>query len=183
MILKGKKIILRPIEYEDLEFVRSIINNPDIERTIIGWAVPVSKKDEERWYSNFSNNERAIRYMIETNDGNVVGLTGLGNIDMKNGCAKGMGIRISPEVQSKGLATDAYMTLFNFAFNELRLHRIETAAFEDNMASLRFMEKLGCKREGVRREAIYKEGQYKNVIFMGCLKEEFMVNYLKYIHS
>ena len=173
MILKGKKVILRPVEFEDLEFVRTMINNPDIERSIIGWALPISRKDEEKWYSSFANSEQNIRYIIETHNGNVVGLTGLGNIDMKNGSAKGLGIRISPEAQSQGYATDAYMTMFNFAFNELRLHRIETAAFEDNAASLRFQEKLGCRREGIRREAIYKEGVYKNVVVMGCLKDEF----------
>lgn len=181
MILKGKKVILRPIEFEDLDFVRSIINDPDIERTIIGWALPISRKDEEKWYSGFSNNEQNIRYIIETYEGEVVGLTGLGNIDMKNGSAKGLGIRISPAVQSKGYATDAYMTMFNFAFNELRLHRVETSAFEDNAASLRFQEKLGSRREGVRREAIYKGGMYKNVVVMGCLKEDFMPIYNKYI--
>lgn len=174
-------MILRPIEFEDLEFIRSIINNPDIERTIIGWALPISKKDEEKWYSGFSNNEQNIRYIIETYEGEIVGMTGLGNIDMKNGSAKGLGIRISPEVQSKGYATDAYMTMFNFAFNELRLHRVETSAFEDNVASLRFQEKLGARREGVRREAIYKEGEYKNVVLMGCLKEDFIPVYCKYI--
>lgn len=181
MILKGRKVILRPIEYEDLEFIRTLINNPEIERTIVGWALPISRKDEEKWYANYSNTEHAIRYIIQTYEGEIVGLTGLGNIDMKNGCAKGMGIRILPAVQSKGLATDTYMTLFNYAFNELRLHRIETSAFDDNLASLRFQEKLGCQREGVRREAIYKEGVYKNIVTMGCLKSEFMEKYVKYI--
>lgn len=181
MILKGKKVVLRPIEFEDLEFVRSLINNPDIEKTIVGWALPLSRKDEEKWYANYSNTEHAIRYIIQTNQGKVIGLTGLGNIDMKNGCAKGMGIRISSEVQSKGFATDAYMTLFNYAFNELRLHRIETSAFDDNLASLKFQEKLGCQREGIRREAIYKEGIYKNVVTLGCLRSEFMERYSHYI--
>ena len=93
---------------------------------------------------------------------------------MKNGCAKGLGIRIAKEVQSNGLATDAYMTLFNFAFNELRLHRIETSAFDDNFASLKFHEKQGCKREGIKREAAFKNGGYKNIVTLGCLKEDFV---------
>lgn len=180
MILKGKKVILRPIEFDDLEFIRSLINNPDIEKTIVGWALPLSKQDEEKWYSSFSNTDKSIRYLIEDYQGNRVGLTGISNIDMKNGCAKMAGIRISPDVQSRGLATDAYMTIFNFAFRELRLHRIETSAFDDNFASLRFQEKLGSKREGIRREAVYKNGQYKNVVTFGCLKSDFEERYNSY---
>ena len=46
MILKGKKVRLRAIEQEDLEFVRSLINDPEIEKTIVGWALPISRNDE-----------------------------------------------------------------------------------------------------------------------------------------
>lgn len=38
MFLQGKKVTLRALEEEDLEFVRSLINDPDIERTIVGWT-------------------------------------------------------------------------------------------------------------------------------------------------
>ena len=183
MILKGKKTILRPIEAEDLEFVRSLINDPEIEKTIVGWSLPISRKDEEQWYASYSNSVQNIRYIITTLDGERVGLTGLGNIDMKNGSAKTLGIRIDKNVQSKGLATDTYMTLFNFAFNELRLHRIETSAFDDNFASLKFQEKLGCKREGVKREAAFKNGEYKNIVTLGCLKDEFMPLYEEYLND
>lgn len=183
MILKGKKTILRPIESEDLEFVRSLINDPEIEKTIVGWALPISRKDEEHWYASYSNSVQNIRYIITTLDGERVGLTGLGNIDMKNGSAKGLGIRITKNVQSKGLATDAYMTMFNFAFNELRLHRIETSAFDDNLASLKFQEKLGCKREGIKREAAFKNGEYKNIVTLGCLKNDFIPLYKEYIKN
>ena len=181
MILKGKKVTLRPIEHEDLEFVRSLINDPEIESTIVGWSLPISRKDEERWYDSFSNSEKSIRYIIEdAQQGKPVGMTGIGSIDMKNGCAKSLGIRIARNVQSKGFATDTYMTLFNFAFNQLRLHRLETSAFDDNLASLRFQEKLGCRREGIRREAVYKNGGYKDVVTLGCLKDDFMIKYKEY---
>lgn len=183
MILKGKKTILSPIESEDFEFVRSLINDPEIEKTIFGWALPISRKDEEHWYASYSNSVQNIRYIITALDGERVGLTGLGNIDMKNGCAKGLGIRIAKEVQSNGLATDAYMTLFNFAFNELRLHSIETSAFDDNFASLKFHEKQGCKREGIKREAAFKNGGYKNIVTLGCLKDEFMPLYEEYLND
>ena len=175
MILKGKLVTLRPIEREDLDFVISLINDPDIEKSIVGWSWPVSKKDEEQWYASFRNSDSTVRYIIETEEGNV-GLTGLANIDWKNGSAKGAGIRIKPGIQSKGLATDAYMTMFRFAFNELRLHRINTSAFEDNNASLRFQEKCGCKREGVQREAIYKNGEYKNLVTLGILADDYWEN-------
>ena len=52
MILKGKFVTLRPIEAEDLEFIRTMLNDPWFERMIIGWSYPISKKDQEAWYAN-----------------------------------------------------------------------------------------------------------------------------------
>lgn len=173
MILKGKIVTLRPIEKEDLDFVRGLINDPEMERTVVGWAWPLSRKDEEQWYASFRNSESSLRYIIETEDDGLVGLTGLANIDWKNGSAKGAGIRVRSGVQTRGIATDAYMTMFKFAFDELRLNRVSTSAFDDNIASLGFQEKCGCKREGVIRQAIFKNGAYKNLILMGILAEEY----------
>ena len=173
MILKGKQVTLRPVEYEDIEFIRTLINDPWMEERIVGWALPISKKDQEQWYANFKNTEKQIRYIVETEADGVVGFTGLGEIDLKNGVATSTGIRIKRDVQSKGVATDAYMTMFKYAFSELRLHRINTSALEDNIPSLHMMEKLGCKREGLKREAIFKSGKYHNVVTLGILAEDY----------
>lgn len=174
MILKGKKVILRPVEFEDIEFIRSLINDPWMEERIVGWALPISRKDQEQWYASFRNTKEEIRYIIEVEKEGVVGFCGLKDIDYKNGVATGAGIRVKKDIQSKGVATDAYMTLFKYAFSELRLHRINTSALEDNIPSLHMMEKLGCKREGLKREAIFKSGKYHNVVTLGILEPDYI---------
>lgn len=173
MILKGKIVTLRPIESSDIEFIRGIINDPVMESTIIGWAWPLSQKDQEKWYANFSNSDKSVRYIIETEADGCIGFTGLRDIDWKNGCATTAGIRIAREVRSRGIGTDTCMTMFNFAFNELRLHRISASSFEDNVASLRMHEKVGCHREGIRRECVFKHGKYHNVVLMGILDSDY----------
>jgi len=122
---------------------------------------------------DYTNTEKKVRYIIETNEDGMVGMTGLRDIDWKNGSAYGAGIRIKKGVQSRGLATDAYMTLFRYAFEELRLHRVNTSAFADNTASLRFLEKCGCKREGLQREAVFKEGHFKDLVTLAILKDDY----------
>lgn len=173
MILIGKKVVLRPIEQEDIEFIRSLINDPWMEERIVGWCLPLSRKDQEQWYAKYSNNDQHIRFVIETETDGIVGLTGLVNIDYKNGVADSAGMRVKRDIQSKGVATDAYMTLFRYAFSELRLHRINTSALEGNAISLHVMEKVGVKREGVRRDAVYKKGKYHNVILCGILESDY----------
>ena len=174
MILKGKIVTLRPIEEKDLPFMQQLVNDPDLEQLIVGWSFPVSMKDQQQWFQNFHNTDKFIRYIIETETDGVIGLTGLREIDWKNGTAKGGGIRLlKKEMRSKGVATDAYMTMLRYAFNELRLHRVCTAALDYNGASLHFMEKCGFKREGVLRDAVYKNGSFHDEIILACLKSDY----------
>lgn len=174
MELRGKKVLLRAVEESDCEMLRTLANDPEYEKMIIGWSWPVSKAQEHDWFMKAENGLSRLRYIIETEEDGAVGMIGLRNIDWKNGAASGLGMRIAKkEARGKGLATDAWMTLLRYAFEELRLNRIAVAVLSYNHASLRVFEKLGFKQEGIRRQAIYKNGVYNDTIVFGLLRSEY----------
>lgn len=174
MELYGKKVILRAIEEEDLEMFRELTNSPDFEKMIVGWSFPVSKKDQIEWFQNCRNDLAKLRFTIVTKEDGAVGMIGLRDIDWKNGSASGLGMRIArKEIRTRGLATDAWMTLMKYAFDELRLNRIDGSALAYNKASLRVCEKVGFKVEGTKRQAVYKDGKFVDLIIMGCLKSDY----------
>ena len=174
MYLYGRKVILRSVEEEDLEMLRELTNSPDFEKMIVGWSFPISKKDQAEWFANCRNNDSRLRFTIVTEQDGAVGMIGLRDIDWKNGSASGLGIRIAKkELRSHGLATDAQMTLMRYAFDELRLNRINASVLNYNTASLRMCEKVGYKVEGIKRKAIYKDGQFHDLVILGCLKSDY----------
>ena len=174
MELRGKKVILRAIEEEDLEMLRELANDPDYEKMIVGWSFPISKREQREWFGTIQNGLSRLRYMIETEADGAVGMIGLQDIDWKNGSASGLGMRIAKkEIRTKGLATDAWMTLMKYAFDELRLNRVNGSALAFNKASLRVCEKVGFKVEGIQRKAIFKNGEYVDLVFMGCLRSDY----------
>lgn len=174
MELRGKKVVLRAVEREDIEMLRELTNSPEFETMIVGWSFPVSKKEQEEWFDRCKNCNDVIRYTITTELDGAVGMIGLKDIDWKNGVASGLGMRIAKkELRTKGLATDAWMTLMRYAFEELRLNRINGSALDYNKISLHVCEKVGFKIEGVQRQAVYKNGRYVDLIIMGCLKNDY----------
>ena len=44
---------------------------------------------------------------------------------------------------------------------------------EDNISSLRMLEKCGYKKEGILRRASYVNGSFKNLIVLSVLRDEF----------
>lgn len=173
MELKGRKVVLRALEEEDLEMLRVLTNSEDYEKMIVGWSFPISKKDQREWYESCHNGLDRLRYIIETEEG-AVGMIGLRDIDWKNGSAHGLGMRIAKkEIRTRGLATDAWMTLLKYSFDELRLNRIYGSALEYNKASQRVCEKVGFVQEGIIRQAVYKNGKFHNLIIYGILREDY----------
>lgn len=174
MELWGKKVRLRAVEASDIEMLRVLTNDPAFEKMIVGWSFPVSTEEQKKWYDGLHNDLNRLRFTIETKEDGAVGMIGLRDIDWKNGRAYGLGMRIAKkEIRTRGLATDAWMTLMRYAFEELRLNRIDGSALAYNKASLRVCEKVGFKVEGTQRQAVFKDGQFHDVIVMACLKSDY----------
>lgn len=175
MELYGKKVRLRAIQERDIEMLRSMKNDPWMEKMVVGWCPPISSFQQKRWFESLTIDCDNMLFMIETDEAGTVGYTKLASIDWKNRSAHG-GIMIQKkENMSKGIATDAYMTVLRYAFMELNLNRVDGSILDYNKASQKVLiEKVGYKKEGVKRKAIYKDGKYHDLIIVGILKEDYL---------
>ena len=172
MNIKGKKVFLRALEIEDMEFLRAMINDGEMEHNVIGWSFPVSKYEQQKWYENTIQNKNNIRFIIEA-EGKSIGLATLTNIDWKNRKAS-HGIKLfSDDIKGKGYGTDAVRTIMKYAFEELQLNRLYGSILEYNTASRRLYEKCGWTEEGIERKSIFKYNKYHDEIILGVLKEDY----------
>lgn len=174
MNIIGKKTFLRAIEPEDLDILREIINDPEIEKTVSGWSFPISKIEQIRWYENIIGDKQSSRFIIETKETQEpIGMIYLSEIDWKNRDAD-TGIKLKRNAPKRqGYATDAVFALCEYAFNELQLNRISLKILENNNASIRLYEKCGAVCEGTKIKAIYKQGKYHNQFYYGITKDSF----------
>lgn len=173
MIIKGNKVIIRAIEKKDLEFLKEIINSPELELMENGFNFPVSSYGQELWYEGMSNFDRSQRMIIEY-DGKAIGYTCIVDIDWKNRVAH-TGIKIfSDEHRGKGLGKDAVMAIMRFCFYDMNLHKLTGYMIDYNKASLKlYVDKCGWKQEGIKRKEIFKNGTYHDLVIVGILKEEY----------
>lgn len=174
MNIKGKLVTLRAIEREDLELMREMLNDDEMEKLVVGWAFPVSKYQQNQWYESNINNNTNLRFIIETAEEGAVGLITLTEIDWKNRKAY-HGIKLASEKnKNRGIGTDAVMAIMRYAFEELQLNRLDTAILEYNEVSRKlYCGKCGWKEEGKYRKYIFKNGQYHDLIIMGILYDEY----------
>lgn len=89
-------------------------------------------------------------------DDRAVGSVWLWNVDLVNGRGE-VGYWLLRAARGRGLATRAVRLLVAYAFDSLRLERLELFTLPGNDASERVAERCGFVREGVLRS--YRRGQ------------------------
>lgn len=173
MNINGKIITLRAIEMDDLELMRDMLNDPEIENLVVGWSFPISKYQQKQWYENNINDKSNLRFIIETPNDGAVGIVTLTNIDWKNRRAT-HGIKLANKKDRiKGVGTDAVMAIMRYAFDELQLNRLDGNWFESNVGSQKLYTKCGWKIEGNVRQCVYKNGEYRDLKIVGILKNDY----------
>jgi [ribosomal protein S5]-alanine N-acetyltransferase len=73
-----------------------------------------------------------------------------------------LGYKIDGAEASRGLMTEALVRACRFAFEELKLHRIEANIIPRNARSIRVVEKLGFVNEGLSRKYLKIAGVWED---------------------
>jgi RimJ/RimL family protein N-acetyltransferase len=83
-------------------------------------------------------------------------------------------LRIGRDLHGRGHGTAAVRLAARYAFEELRLAKLEAAVFVGNVASRRIFEKNGFTLEGTIRRAVRKRGRFVDEWLFGLLPEELV---------
>ena len=165
------KVVLRALEKEDMELLRETVNDPEMERMVVGWSFPVSSIEQMNWYERTQGNKQHLRFAIEF-EGQFVGISTLTDIDWKNRSAF-HGIKlISKAPKGKGIGFDAVCGTMQYAFEELQLNRLIGGILTYNVPSWKLYKKCGWKQEGVLREQVFKNNQYFDEIAVAILRSD-----------
>ena len=86
-----------------------------------------------------------------------------------------IGYWIDKEAAGQGLIPEAVVVVLKFAFETLRLHRIEVAIIPRNRPSRRVVEKLGMRSEGVALGFLEINGEWEDHVRYAMTAEEWAV--------
>jgi ribosomal-protein-alanine N-acetyltransferase len=73
-----------------------------------------------------------------------------------------IGYSLDSRHNGKGYATEAVSLAVEFAFIELKLHRVEAGVSPNNAGSMRVLEKAGFHKEGLEQKGVLINGSWKD---------------------
>lgn len=112
-------------------------------------------------------------FLLLSPDGRIIGESVINEIDWK--LRRGnfrIGIFQRTE-REKGIGTWVTEVTRDFAFADLKLHRLELDVFSFNLRAEKAYLKAGFKREGVLRDAVLDGDRYADDILMAMLEDEW----------
>lgn len=171
--LTGKKIHLRALEPEDLDFLYTIENNESFWE-VSSTQTPFSRFVLEQYIVNSHQDifeAKQLRLIIVDNISNIsVGMIDLFEFNPLHKRA-GIGILIIETEQHKGFASEAIELLVNYSFNQLNLHQLFANITADNTKSLELFKKLNFKKIGIKKEWIFSKGAFKDEILFQLINK------------
>lgn len=171
-----KDLYVRPSKLEDAESMFSMLSDPESMKywsdqpiTEMHEAIEVLNKDLE---SDAQGNSLCWAVCL-AGQNKMIGKCILFQFSDQNHRAE-IGYLLNREYWRQGLMQQALTAVIDFAFDTLKLHRIEADVDTENAASLRLLEKLGFKREGLFRDRWFVYNEWQDSVMLGLLKQDWL---------
>ena len=105
---------------------------------------------------------RLVMRLASHADGPVLGQINLSNIVRGAFQAAHMGYHVDARVEGRGLMREALECVVDWAFDDLRLHRIMANHIPDNERSAGLLQRLGFEVEGYAKAYLYIDGEWRD---------------------
>ena len=177
IVSRGRRVYLRTLQPEDLDYLAEWAEDPFIERMagseFLNAYKHVYDKDPS-FYEAVLTDTTQVVLVVEANRGwtEPVGLARLFNIHLLEGYCFLEVMLTDQKAIRRGFGVEAGKLISYYGVDALGLRRIEAKVYEYNFLSANSLRRNGFLQEGVLRKSGYQDGRYWDVLVFGILKDE-----------
>jgi [ribosomal protein S5]-alanine N-acetyltransferase len=185
--LRDGDVTLRPIRARDAKpLERILLDNRgwlrQWEATYPGGGSVIDTRGSIRNLLAHARSGNGLPFVIEF-DGDMVGQLNVSSIAFGSLSSASIGYWVAQEYAGRGITPTAVALATDHCFSALRLHRMEICIRPENVPSLRVVEKLGFRYEGLRRRFIHINGDWRDHFAFALVAEEVPRGVLRRWHE
>ena len=170
-IIETERLVLRLVNKDDLPALFVVNSDSRVFRYSprVSWKSPA---DGRTWFSRIMAHRKSgatIQFVIVLREsGHPIGTFAVFNFDQSVGSAE-IGYVLGRKHWGMGLINEALTAFVPFAFETLKLKRLEAELDPRNVASAKALERVGFSREGCRRSNYFSKGEITDTGLYGML--------------
>jgi len=171
--LRTERLVLRPFRESDAGDVLAYCADDEWSRYLAIWERPYTREHAVEFCGREATRDwsQDAVFAIEF-EGHVVGATNL-MLDLPDSVAE-LGYAVARLQWGQGIAREALVALFDWAFPTYDLARIFARVDTRNERSWRLLERLGFTREGhLRSVTLTHRGERRDEFVYGLLRDEW----------
>lgn len=164
-ILETERLILRPLNYRDVDALFLLFSNPNVMKYDSG-SVMVDKREAKKYVEmSMRNTESGIVWGFE--EKGTGALIGTGGI--KYGCegsSAEVGLLIDERYWNQKYGSEAVKKIVEFAFQTLQFTYVFATTLPKNHRSIRLLQRLGFRFYGWTNYYLYANRYVKGFVFV-----------------
>ena len=173
--MAGKHVSLEPLALEHVPALQRAAADGELWRL---WYTSVPPRDGMQAYVEkalaLRDCGQALPWAVRAADGEIVGSTRYGNIDVENRRVEIGWTWYARRVQRTALNTEAKLLLLTHAFEQLDCAAVEFRTSWFNHASRAAIARLGAKQDGVLRNHMrMADGSYRDTVVFSIIVNEW----------
>jgi len=169
-IIKTDRLVLKILQPKDAALVTAflrrgseIFEKYESAKTATYYTELFQQGVLENEYSAMRLRRYLRYYVFKKNNPNVIiGTVSFGNVSDSPYNSSTIGYKFDPFFHGQGYATEAINAVIDTAFSYLHLHRLLAFVMPENEASIKLIERVGFKREGMMEKAINIRGHWED---------------------
>ena len=173
--LETARLQLRALSVEDTPFIYSHFGNAEVAQYLMD-EPPLTEYAEAEAIIQFYQEPAGKPYnrwvIVRKSDQQLMGTCGYHKWDKRQFRAE-IGYDLSPDFWGQGYMAEALTAVIQHGFARMDLHRIEAIVYLDNGRSVRLLQRLGFKQEGILRDYYYQNGHFYDHCLFSLLRSEW----------
>jgi len=157
----GEKVFLRPPTKRDAEeFIALNRASTHLHRGLV--SPPTLPAQFVEFLQRARRHDCACFLICRVEDNAIVGSINLSQIFFGGFRNAYLGYYVGAEYSGRGYMTEAFQLMLRYAFESLKLHRIEANIQPENLASIALVKRAGFVREGYSRRYLKISGRWRD---------------------
>lgn len=175
-MFETKRTFIRPVNKNDSLALFNYKSDKELNK-FQDW-IPLSLPEMDKFIMNNPKNlNEPLTWfqlaIIDKNNDSIIGDIGIHFKDSTNFQSE-IGCTIKTDYQNMGYATETLTEIINLLFTKLNKHRISVSIDPKNFDSIKLVEKLGFRREGLFKKSLFVRGSWVDDLVYGMLKSEWI---------